>query len=46
VDPHYEGQRGAVNQPREIVIADLTNDGLDDLVVIVHNRILLYPQAK
>jgi len=45
VDSHYEGQRGAVNQPREIVIADLTNDGLDDLVLVVHDRILLYPQS-
>ena len=46
VDSHYQGQRGAVNQPREIVIADLTNDGLDDLVLVVHDRILLYPQSK
>ncbi len=46
VDPHYEGQRGAVNQPREIIVADLTNDGLDDLVLVVHDRILLYPQVK
>ena len=46
VDSHYEGQRGAVNQPREILIADLTNDGLDDLVLVVHDRILLYPQSK
>jgi len=45
VDPHYEGQRGAVNQPREIVIADLTNDGRQDLIMVVHDRILLYPQA-
>lgn len=46
VDSHYEGQRGAVNQPREIVIADLTDDGLDDLALVVHDRILLYPQSK
>jgi hypothetical protein len=45
VDPHYEGQRGAVNQPREIVIADLTDDGRDDLALVVHDRVLLYPQV-
>jgi hypothetical protein len=43
-DPHYEGHRGGVHQPREIVIADLTDDGLDDLVLVVHDRLLLYPQ--
>jgi hypothetical protein len=46
VDPHYEGQRGAVNQPREIVIADLTDDGLDDLALVVHDRVLVYPQVS
>jgi len=45
VDPHYEGQRGSVKQPREIVIADLTDDGLDDLVLVAHDRVLLYPQV-
>ena len=44
VDPHYEGQRGAVNQPREIVITDLTDDGLTDLALLAHDRVLIYPQ--
>ena len=44
VDPHYEGHRGSVNQPREIVIADCTDDGLDDLILVAHDRVLLYPQ--
>lgn len=37
---------GAVNQPREIVIADLTSDGRQDLVLVVHDRVLLYPQTE
>lgn len=45
VDPHYEGQRGSIHQPREIVVADLTADGLDDLVLVAHDRVLLYPQV-
>jgi hypothetical protein len=43
-DPHYEGQTGTGSEPREAVIADLTGDGRDDLVVLVHDRVLLYPQ--
>ncbi len=31
-------------EPREAVIADFTNDAKDDLVIIVHDRVLLYPQ--
>jgi len=43
-DPHYGGRRGATREPREILIADLTGDGKDDLVLLVHDRVLLYPQ--
>ncbi|MCH7814568.1 MAG: FG-GAP repeat protein, partial [Planctomycetes bacterium] len=35
-------RRGAA-EPRWITIADLTNDGHDDLLLIAHDRILLYP---
>jgi len=31
-------------EPREALVADLTGDGKNDLVVVVHDRILLYPQ--
>ncbi len=31
-------------EPRQMAIADLTGDGLDDLVLICHDRVLLYPQ--
>ena len=32
-------------EPREVLIADLTGDGADDLVLIAHDRILLLPQT-
>ncbi len=31
-------------EPRAITIGDVTGDGLDDLVVVVHDRIIIYPQ--
>ena len=31
-------------EPREVIIADLTGDERDDLVLLAHDRILLYPQ--
>lgn len=31
-------------QPSQVLIADLTGDGFDDLVLLAHDRILLYPQ--
>jgi hypothetical protein len=31
-------------EPREALVADVTGDGLNDLLVLVHDRILLYPQ--
>lgn len=44
-DPHYSGRRGVPQEPRELLLADVTGDGLDDLVLLVHDRILIYPQA-
>jgi hypothetical protein len=40
----FRGRRGDVPEPREAVVADLTGDGKNDLAVLVHDRILLYPQ--
>ncbi len=31
-------------EPRELVVADVTGDGKDDLVAVIHDRILIYPQ--
>ncbi len=40
----FRGRRADLPEPREAVIADMTGDGKSDLVVLVHDRILLYPQ--
>ena len=31
-------------EPREAVVADVTGDHKNDLIVLVHDRILVYPQ--
>lgn len=43
-DPHFEGNRGGNQEPREAVVADVTGDGRLDLVLLVHDRVLVYPQ--
>ncbi len=43
-DPHYEGNRGGGQEPRECLVADVTGDGKADLVLLVHDRVLVYPQ--
>jgi hypothetical protein len=40
----FRGRRSDLPEPREAVVADLTGDKKNDLVVLVHDRILLYPQ--
>jgi hypothetical protein len=40
----FRGRRSDLPEPREAVVADLTAHGKNDLVVLVHDRILLYPQ--
>jgi hypothetical protein len=34
----------AVPEPREALVIDVTGDGKNDLIVLVHDRILVYPQ--
>ena len=40
----FHGGDGGGVEPREAVIADVTGDGKADLVLLVHDRILVYPQ--
>lgn len=43
-DEHFQGRKGPPQEPRETVIADVTGDGKKDLVLLVHDRVLVYPQ--
>ncbi len=40
----FRNRRSDFPEPREALVADFTGDGKNDLVVLVHDRILLYPQ--
>ena len=40
------GKKGGLFEPREGLVFDANGDGLDDLVFLVHNRLLLYKQTK
>jgi hypothetical protein len=40
----FRSRRTDLPEPREALIADFTGDGKNDLVVMVHDRLLLYPQ--
>jgi len=43
-DQHFQGRKGSVLEPRETIIADVTGDGKKDLILLVHDRVLVYPQ--
>ncbi len=40
----FRSRRIDALEPREAVVADVTGDGKADLIVLVHDRILVYPQ--
>ena len=40
----FRGRDNAVPEPREALIKDVTGDKKNDLIVLVHDRILVYPQ--
>jgi FG-GAP-like repeat len=40
----FRARADAVPEPREVLVADVTGDKKNDLIVLVHDRILVYPQ--
>ena len=40
----FSGGEGRETQPREMIITDLTGDGRHDVVMLCHDRVLIYPQ--
>lgn len=40
----FRGRRNELPEPHEAAVADMTGDGKNDLIVLVHDRVLLYPQ--
>ena len=40
----FRARENAVLEPREALVTDVTGDKKNDLVVLVHNRIVVYPQ--
>ena len=40
----FRNRRSDLPEPREAAVADVTGDGKNDLIVLVHDRILIYPQ--
>ncbi len=37
-----DGENGTSGEPRELLVRDLTGDGRDDIVFLVHDRVLIY----
>ncbi|MGH7988748.1 MAG: hypothetical protein ACREDS_00930, partial [Limisphaerales bacterium] len=40
----FRGNSDALPEPREAIVADVTGDKKNDLIIIVHDRIIVYPQ--
>jgi hypothetical protein len=43
-NPFSRSSRGGPLEPREMLVGDFDDDGRDDLVLLCHDRVLLYPQ--
>lgn len=39
----FSGEPQSGGQPREVRIADVTGDAIDDIIVLVHDRLIVYP---
>lgn len=44
-DAHVQQKRNSPFEPREMIVADVTGDKRNDLILLVHDRLLIYPQA-
>jgi len=40
----FRGRRFDTPEPREATVADVTGDGKNDLIIVVHDRVIVYPQ--
>ncbi|HOX39402.1 MAG TPA: VCBS repeat-containing protein [Candidatus Brocadiia bacterium] len=40
----FQAGQPSPREPREILAADVTGDGRDDIVILVHDRLIYYPQ--
>jgi hypothetical protein len=40
----FRARRSDFPEPREAVVADVTGDGKNDLIILVHDRVIVYPQ--
>jgi hypothetical protein len=40
----FHSRRSDVPEPREALVTDVTGDGKNDLIILVHDRVLVYPQ--
>ena len=40
----FESSRRSSREPREVIVADFTGDALPDIAILVHDRVIVYPQ--